>query len=264
MEKPKYFDIHSHLNDAGFGDDISNIVSRMRDDSVWSIVVGTGTADSKKAANLSDSYDGVFGSVGVHPTDDPKEHFDEDYFLKLTEDSSKIVAIGECGLDYLRAVDSSDSEKKRQKDLFEAQLELAVKIKKPLMIHCREAHEEMLDILESKKREYGDALVGNIHFFAGDVPIAKQYFELDFSVSFTGVITFTSDYDEVVKYAPLNMIMSETDSPYVAPVPYRGKRNEPVYVKEVVKRIVEIRGEGGDVTEKALVDNAFRVFGVEG
>ncbi len=130
------------------------------------------------------------------------------------------------------------------------------------MIHCRNAHDDMIDILAGKKRAYGDALRGNIHFFTADIEIAKRYLELGFTLSFPGVITFASDYDEAVQYAPLGAIMAETDAPYAAPVPHRGKRNEPVYVKEVVARIAELRDEDLETVKKALVTNAQRVFNI--
>ena len=128
------------------------------------------------------------------------------------------------------------------------------------MLHCRNAHEEILQILESKKKEYGEKLWGNSHFFSAGKDIAKRYLDIGFSISFTGVITFVSAYDEALRFAPLDMIMSETDAPFVAPVPYRGKRNEPIYVEEVVKRIAEVRKEEFEIVKKTLVSNAFRVF----
>lgn len=118
----------------------------------------------------------------------------------------------------------------------------------------------MLDLLASKKREYGDKLRGNIHFFSEGPEAAKKYFDLDFTISFTGVITFAREYDETIRYAPLDLILSETDCPYVAPVPYRGKRNEPAYVVEVVKKISDIREEEFETVREQLVKNAFRVF----
>jgi TatD DNase family protein len=259
--KPEFFDIHSHINDKKFDGDIVNVIKRMNKESVWTIAVGTDRRSSQLAAQISCFYEGVFSAIGIHPTDNTAEHFNEPYFEELAGCKS-VVAVGECGLDYFRAKDLSDEEKRRQKDLFEKQLEFAIKIDRPLMIHCRNAHADMLDILTSKKKEHGEKLRGNIHFFSEGVETAKKYFDLDFSISFTGVLTFTTDYDEVVKYAPGDMIMSETDSPYVSPVPHRGERNEPNYVKEVVKRIAQIRGEDYEKVEKAMVDNAFRIFNI--
>src|SRR3990167_7830473 len=123
-----------------------------------------------------------------------------------------------------------------------------------LMLHCRAAYDETLEIL----KEYKGKIRGNSHFFAGNVEQAGRFIDLGFTCSFTGVITFTHDYDEVIKSLPLDMIMSETDAPFVAPVPYRGKRNEPSYVAEVVKKMAEIRGEELENLAKVLVHNAER------
>lgn len=259
---PSFFDIHSHINDKQFDGDIVAVIEQMRQEDVWSIIVGTDRRSSQLAAQISYFYPHLYSAIGIHPTDNPTEHFWLEYFEELAA-SPKVVAVGECGLDYFRAKDESAEEKKRQKDLFEHQLEFAVAINKPLMIHCRAAHTDMLDILASKKKEHGDKLRGNIHFFSEGKETAQKYFDLDFSISFTGVLTFTSDYDAVVRYAPLEKIMSETDSPYVAPVPYRGERNDPRRVKEVVKRIAQIRGEDYEKVRKAMVDNALRVFNIK-
>lgn len=128
------------------------------------------------------------------------------------------------------------------------------------MIHARNAYEEILEILEPLKKIHGEKLRGNVHFFAGDWPTAQRFFELGFTISFTGVITFARDYDEVIKKAPLEMIMSETDAPFVAPAPYRGKRNEPSYVSEVVQKIAELRGEPLEGVRAALVKNALSML----
>jgi len=263
--KPEFFDIHSHVQDISFDPDRIDVIKKMEDEKVWSIVVGTDNVSSQQALSLALFFDHLFASVGIHPRDNPMDQFIESYFRDLLE-KDKVVAVGECGLDYYRMKDITKEEKDRQKNLFEAQLELAVSVNRPLMIHCRpsqgteDAHEEMIDMLSSKKRTYGDKLWGDIHFFTSSAEIAKRYFEMGFTVSFPGVITFTNDYDNVVKYAPLDMILSETDSPYAAPVPHRGKRNEPVYVKETVKKIAEIRGEDPEHVKNTLVNNAIRVF----
>lgn len=256
---PKFFDVHSHVNDARFDHDRIEVIESTLEGSVYTISVGTDRRSSQLVTELAGFHDGMYSSIGIHPTDDIKEEFNEKYFTQLAV-SRKVVAVGECGLDYLRARDASADEKKRQKDLFETQIEFAVRIGKPLMIHCRLAHDDAIDMLSSKKREHGEKLSGNIHFFSAGPDIAKQYLELGFSMSFSGVITFARDYDDAVRYIPLPMIMSETDSPYAAPIPFRGKRNEPLYVEEVVKKIAEIRGEPFETVAPALVQNAFRVF----
>jgi TatD DNase family protein len=262
MDTIRYFDSHSHINDPRFDADIGEVISRMKEAGVLSLVVGTEKNLSERAVKLATENDELFACVGLHPTDDKEEKFDDTFYRALASDP-KTLAIGECGFDYFR-INEEDrlTEQARQSATFESQLELAVSLNKPLMIHCRNAHPEMLDILASKKREHGENLRGNIHFFSEGPETAKKYFDLDFTISFTGVITFARDYDETVRYSPLNLILSETDCPYVAPIPHRGKRNEPLYVIEVVKRIAEIRGQDFETVREQLAVNAFRVFGL--
>ena len=131
------------------------------------------------------------------------------------------------------------------------------------MLHIRNAHLDVLNILKQKKVEFGDKLRGDVHFFSGNIYEAQQYLDLGFTMSFTGVITFTKDYDEVIRYIPLDKIMSETDCPFVTPVPYRGQRNEPAFVQEIVKRIAEIKGEDFEIVKKAFSENAVRYFGLK-
>jgi len=260
MSIPLYFDAHSHLNDPQFAEDGAAVLDRMREAGVWSIVVGTDKKMSEDAVSLANENEDIFASIGLHPTDNNGEIWDDAIYRELAK-SKKVVAIGECGLDYSRVPEEKRKEENaRQKALFETQTEFAVSHGLPLMIHCREAHADLLDLLASKKREYGDKLRGNIHFFSEGMETAKKYFDLDFTISFTGVITFTHDYDEAVKYAPLDRILSETDSPYVAPAPYRGKRNEPIYVQEVVKTIAKIRNEDYETVRTAMVKNTLRIF----
>jgi TatD DNase family protein len=143
-----------------------------------------------------------------------------------------------------------------------------VKYDKPLMIHCRpskgavDAYEEMADFLAPRVRSYGEKLRGNMHFFVGNPAVARRFYEMGFTTSFTGVLTFTHDYDEVVRLAPLDMIMTETDAPFAAPQPFRGRRNEPAYVTYVVEAIARIRGADPEAVREAVLANAKRVFGV--
>ncbi|MBX4210793.1 TatD family hydrolase [Candidatus Parcubacteria bacterium] len=259
---PDYIDIHSHLNFPDLYKDKDDVLLRMKEKKVWTISVGTDRKSSEKNLEFL-NYDGVFTTVGLHPDDDlGEEKFAYDDYKKMAE-HKKVVAIGECGLDYFR-INSEDSEKKKkQKQIFEAQIDLAQKLHKPLMIHCRpgkggDAYQDVYDILKST-----GGVSGNTHFFAGDIETAKKFLSIGFSLSFTGVITFVRDYDPVIQYASLNMIMSETDAPFVAPVPHRGKTNEPSFVPLVVAKIAEIRGEDIAAVKGALVANAIRVFGLK-
>lgn len=271
MTPPKFFDIHAHVNDIRYDEDRQAVLKRTQESSVWSVQVGTDRKSSQEVVKIADLAGiGVYSSIGVHPIDDEQETFDELFFGKLIE-SKRVVAIGECGLDYSRldGVSAVVFEKKRQRELFKQQIDFAVLKNLPLMIHCRDsdksladAHNDVLEILKGKKQEAGDILRGNIHFFSQTIDIAREYFALGFTISFTGVITFTHEYDEVIRLSPLDRIMSETDCPFVAPVPYRGKRNEPIFVKEVVKKIAEIREEDFEIVREATVQNAVRVFGI--
>src|SRR3989344_958349 len=254
---PKYFDIHSHLNFKDYDADREEVIQRLRETETNTICIGTDLESSIQAVELASKYDSVYACIGVHPVDNPSRVFEREKFDELIE-HSKVVAVGECGLDLFHAKKEIDFE--RQKKLFLDKVDFALSHTKPLMIHARDAYLELLDILEPLKKTHGDKLRGNIHFFAGDVAIARRFFNMGFTISFTGVITFVRDYDEVIKKAPLNMIMSETDAPFVAPAPYRGKRNEPSYVSEVVKKIAEVREEDFELVRKTLVNNALSMI----
>ena len=255
---PKYFDIHSHLNFKDYDADRAEVIGRLKETETHTIVVGTDYESSAKGVDLAGRHPEIYACIGVHPVDKKEEHFDISKYEELVK-HPKVVAIGECGLDFYHAKKDADYE--RQKKLFLAQIEFALVHDKPIMIHARDAYEELLNILEPMRKEYGAKLRGNVHFFAGNINLAKRFFDIGFTVSFTGVITFTHDYDEVIKSAPLEMIMSETDAPYVAPVPHRGKRNEPSFVSEVVKSIARVREEDEERVRVALVNNALRMLG---
>lgn len=154
----EYIDIHSHLNLNKFKDDLEEVVQRMKDNKVGTIVIGVDKETSIKAVELADKYENVWACVGLHPTDS-KESFDEKFFEDLIN-NPKVVAIGECGLDYFHQKD-----KERQKELFEKQIDFAVKHNLPLMLHVRDAQDDVLKILKKKKKEYEDKLRGNAHFF---------------------------------------------------------------------------------------------------
>ncbi len=254
-----YIDIHSHLNFPDYEKDFEEVIQRLRDTKTATITVGTDLVSSKKAVELSEKYEMIYACIGLHPADNLEEEFNEEEFEKLVS-HKKVVAIGECGLDYGREKDATEETKIRQRKDFEKQIDFAVKHNKPLMLHIRNAHEDILEILLEKNKEYGEKLRGNAHFFSGNKETAQKYLDLGFTVSFTGVVTFARDYDEVVRSVPIEKIMSETDSPFVTPVPYRRTRNEPSYVSEVVKKIAEIRGEDFQKVKKILADNAAKYF----
>lgn len=255
----KYIDIHSHLNFYEFDADREAVMARLAESETGTIVVGTDYETSKWAVDIASEHENVWACIGVHPVDDPNKTFEKEKFYELIK-SPKVVAVGECGLDFFHSKKGEDFE--RQRNLFLEHIGFAIAHDKPIMIHARDAYPELLEILEPMKRDHGGRLRGDVHFFAGSLEEAKKFWAIGFTTSFTGVITFARNYDEVIKAAPIGMLMSETDAPFVAPAPYRGKRNEPSYVQEVVKKIAEIRGEDLETVRTALLDNARRVFGI--
>jgi len=281
----KYIDIHSHINFKAFDEDRDAVILRALAEDTWMINVGTQIDTSRSAIEIAHKYEqGVYAIVGLHPIHTGASHhdekelgeggaeftsrgevFDKDAYLKLAKDK-KVVGIGECGLDYYHMDEKSIA---KQKKVFIAQIELAQEVGKPLMLHIRNnkdnekkqhKHNAYKDVIKILK-DYPEVR-GNVHFFAGSEADAKAFLNLGFTLSFTGVITFSHDYDEIIKNIPLDMIMSETDCPYVAPVPYRGRRNEPVYVSEIVKKIAEIKSLFERDVATAISVNAKRVFGI--
>jgi len=281
----KYFDAHTHTNFVAYADDRDAVIRRAADADVGMNVVGTQFETSASAVELAEKYENVWATVGLHPIHTSKSHHDEkelgDGGKEFTSRGERfdtaqyeqlakhprVIAIGECGLDYYRV---DESTKDLQIANFVEQIELANKLKKPLMLHIRDgsqtsvtsvssAYHDALEVLKAHAKVRGD-----VHFFAGSWDTAKRFLDLGFTLSFTGVITFTHDYDDVVKNTPLDMLLSETDAPYVTPTPHRGKRNEPAYVEHVVRQIAEIRNEDADTVAVQLLDNARRVFSIAG
>ena len=261
----KYFDAHCHVQFDMFDADREELFAQMAADEVGGIIVGVDKKSSESAVAMVENRPDFYASVGLHPNDTPEEIFDEVAFRTLAG-HPKVVSIGECGLDYFRPIDTSDEAKKKQRAVFAQHIALAAEVQKPLMIHARpskgtvDAYDDLIEMLESAKKEHGDNLTGNVHFFVGGVEEARKLFALDFTTSYTAVLTFTHDYDEVVRAAPLTHLLSETDSPYIAPSSRRGKRNDPLAVIDVIGAIARIRGDEIEAVSEALLANAHRVF----
>ncbi len=268
----KYFDAHTHTNFIAYKDDCDEVMVRAREAGVGMNIVGTQLDTSKSAVELARAYDHAWASIGLHPVHTARSYhdtkelgeggeeftsrgeiFDTAAYEELGQDP-KVIAIGECGMDYYRV---EEKTKEVQAKAFIEQIELANRLNKPLMLHIRNAYDDALEILKAHAKVKGD-----VHFFAGDWGVAKRFLDFGFTLSFTGVLTFTQDYDEVIRNTPLEMMLSETDAPYITPTPHRGKRNEPAYIPLVVQRIAEIRGEDPEKTAEQLLQNAVRVFGL--
>ena len=247
-----------------FDSDREEVIQKLKDEDISTITVGADYKTSVLAVELADKHENLYASVGLHPSDVLIEEFNYEQMFNLAI-NKKVVVIGECGLDYFR--DNNEEFKNKQKEIFNLHIKLALEVGKPLMIHARaskgtiDAYSDVLDILESYKKDSSN-LNANFHFFAGDLNIAKRIVKNGFSISFDGPITFSHDYDEVIKEIGLESIMAETDSPLVSPVPYRGKRCEPQMVKEVVKRIAELKAMSIEETNNIILNNIKRVFGI--
>jgi|SRR3989344_2058750 len=265
----RLFDVHTHVQFQAFKDDSREVIKRAVENGVWMINVGTQRDTSEAAVKLAHEYpEGIWATVGLHPIhtsrsyhdamelgggqsfESREEKFNYAFYKKLTQDP-KVVAIGECGLDYYRL---EEDTKQKQKEIFERQIALAEEAKKPLMIHCREAFNDLIEILKSKGGS------GVVHFFSGTTEDAKELIDLGFSFSFGGVITFAREYEKLIKYIPLEKILLETDAPYVAPIPHRGKRNEPAYVIEVARKIAAIKDIPFEEVSEKTFKNGEKIF----
>jgi len=251
------FDCHCHPQLSQFDEDRDTVLSRMQKKGMGSIVVGTDFETSKEAVALAETHDFLWASVGLHPNDNPSEEFEYGAYLKLAQ-HPKVVAIGECGLDTFRSEKNMET---MQRERLEKHISLAREVRKPLIIHCRpstgttDMHEAMISILQ--KHSDVQAI---IHFFTSTADIAKRYLALGCYISFPGPITYTDMYDEAIKIVPLEKLFVETDAPFAAPVPYRGRRNEPVYVEETARKVAAVKGISYKEVAAAVVVNAKTVF----
>ncbi|MCX6786831.1 MAG: TatD family hydrolase [Candidatus Kaiserbacteria bacterium] len=272
----RYIDTHCHLQLGQYEHDREELIEKMRAEDIIAIVVGDDYESSQMAVALAEKHERLFASVGVHPDhvkDFVNPSSDDGFTKSIIHELAKhpkVVAIGECGFDFYRfpaneATYSAEATKAKQKELFKKHIALAAVLDKPLIIHARsskgtsDAYQDLIEILKEAKKEYPN-LRGVIHFFAGGVAEAKEFFALGFSISFTAVITFSHDYDAVIRAVPLANILSETDAPYVAPASRRGQRNDPLAVIDVVNKIAEIRGEDPELVRQTLLANAKRLF----
>ncbi|MFA5420626.1 MAG: TatD family hydrolase [Patescibacteria group bacterium] len=277
-----YIDTHCHLNFKDFKDDYNEVIKRSLEGEVEMIVVGSELKTSQRAVSLSESFDkGVYSAVGLHPIHlqdviikndnengkyefrSRKEEYSEDNYIDLIKNKKNVVAIGEIGLDYYHIDGDREKVKEIQREVFFRQLTLAKKMELPVIIHCREAHDDLFRILKDFHSNNNFTKEwGVIHCYSGDYNQAKKYFDLGLKISFTGLVTFVRQWDEVIKKSPLDKLMIETDSPYLSPSPYRGKRNEPLYVKEVAKVISDLRNEDVNLVKNKLYKNSIDFFGI--
>lgn len=255
-------DAHSHLQLSEYDADRAEVIARMQAAGVQTITVGVDDTTSRAALALAEQYPShLWATVGTHPADGGLDSFNIDILRELAA-HPKAVGIGECGLDYYRLKTGDEAIKQKQKEVFRAHIKVAEEVKKPLMIHCRptkgtdDAYEDLIGILSTTHY----LLPTVIHFFVGSASVAERLLALHCYFTFGGVITFARNYDAAIAVIPLEKILTETDAPFVAPVPHRGKRNEPSYVGEVVKKLADLKGISFDEVALQIVANARAAF----
>ena len=252
------FDTHAHILDDQFNDDREQVIRNIYDNMALVVNIGCNLEDCPRTVALAEQYDKLYAAVGLHP-EDVKTYTPEDWDMicRLAE-HPKVVGIGETGLDYYWDTSTKDA----QKVLFEQHIDLAKQMHKPLVIHDREAHGDTLEIL---KRTNAKEAGGILHAFSGSVEMAMEVIKMGFYIGLGGPVTFKNARKavEVAQAIPLEYLVIETDCPYMAPVPFRGKRNEPMLVQHTAAKIAELRSISLEELIEATYQNGKRVYGIE-
>ena len=258
----KLFDSHCHLNDEKFNEDRKELIENLRRQGVKRLVTaGYSLESSKQAINLSKEYDFIYATIGISPNDVPKtlEDLDKDLnsIKDLYKEGEKIVAVGEIGLDYYWNTEN----KEIQKEAFKRQIELANNLNLPIQIHTREAIADTLEILKDNKVNRK----GIFHCCPFNRELVKEGLKLGFYISFAGPTTFKNSKNavEIIKMVPDDKMLVETDSPYLSPEPFRGKRNDPSRVQYIIKKIAEVKEKSFEEIEKMVYENANTIFNLK-
>lgn len=254
-----YIDTHVHLNADQYDEDLQDVINRAREAKVSKmVVIGFDTITIKRAIELAEEHPDIYAVVGWHPVDAIDCTEDDLKWIEELASHPKVVAIGEMGLDY----HWDKSPKEIQQEIFRKQIQLAKRVQLPIVIHNREATEDVVRILEE---EGAEEVGGIMHCFSGSVETAKRCIELNFMISLGGPVTFKNSKKpkEVAKEIPLEYLLIETDAPYLAPHPYRGKRNEPSYVPLVAEEIARLKDLPIEKVAEKTTQNALRFFNIE-
>ncbi len=249
-------DSHCHLNMQQMSEDLDGVITRAKNSNVKTMLtVCTRLSEFNDIYSIVESHDNIFASVGVHPCHSHEETLDIE-LLKANAKKKKVIALGETGLDYHYSEQTKDMQFKS----FAAHIDISHQTDLPVIIHSRSADSDMADIIASKAKEFDFS--GVMHSFSSSVQLAKSALDSGMYISFSGIITFKNaeSLRDIVKYVPLNKILVETDSPYLAPVPHRGKVNEPSYVELVARAVAKIKGVEFDGVATATTDNFFKLF----
>ncbi len=261
-------DVHCHLNFKAFDLDREQVIKEAFEAGVNKIInVGADLITSKKALELTKAYKNLYATVGIHPHHaDKLEKNWESELEKLASSEGRVVAIGECGMDFYHYQSNGITDKKLQEELFIKQIELSSKLKLPLIIHNRQAGKEIIDVLDSHKSNLLSP-PGMFHCMSGDIELLKAALDLGFYIGFDGNITYkgiakgeTVSLTDLVKETPIDRILTETDSPYLTPEPFRGEKNKPNYVIITGKKIAEIKGVSFEKVIEETTENANFLF----
>ncbi len=257
-------DTHAHLDFESFDPDRSEVIARFFENKGKAIInIGVDQERIRKTLELSEKYENIFSAIAFHPEEIKNlANFDnvKKYLTELVEKNKKIVALGEMGLDYFHF--KEEAEHRKQKELFEIQLDLAGELGLPVVLHCRDAYADLLEILESK--EVYSKISKVLHCYSGNPADTKSFLKCEkLMFSFTGNITFVKKENpllESIQMIPLERTMVETDCPFLAPVPFRGKRNEPSFVHQVIEKLAELKKLNFEEIEQQTDQNAIKFF----
>lgn len=255
----RLFDSHAHLDDEAFDYDREKVIENLKENNIgWVLNPGADMLSSKRAVKLASEFENIYAAIGIHPHD--AENFKEEDILELKELSKnkKVVAIGEIGLDY----HYDNSPRDIQRKVFKRQMDLAYELNLPVAIHSRDATGETFEILN----EYKGNVKGIIHCYTGAIEMAKRYIDLGYYISIAGPVTFKNArvVKEMAKEVPVDRLLIETDSPYMAPTPFRGKRNEPKYVRYVAEEIAALKEMDVDDLIAITRQNTVDILNIEG
>jgi TatD DNase family protein len=267
------FDSHAHVNFKAFKDDGDEVIKKALENNTWIINIGSEYKTSQRALEYANKYkEGVWAAVGIHPIhlfsssnvppeENVQEEFDYDKYKTLAE-NEKVVAIGEVGLDYhhFAGVENISGIKEKQKKVLKEFISIANKVKKPVVIHCWDAYDDLLEILKDNKI----LKTGVIHSFIGSWKTAQKFIDLGFKIGLNGIVTYSESYDKLIREINLKDVLIETDCPYLSPKPLdRDSRNEPINVKYVAEKIAEVKSIEISAVEKITTDNAKKLFNIK-
>ncbi len=247
-------DTHSHINFEEYRENFDDFISELKKNDIEKVIIpGVEPSTFNEIIELCEKYDMLYGAIGIHPSEFNTYNSDSENEIKKLLSHKKITGIGEIGLDYHYGIDS----KEEQKDILIKQLEIAQEFQCPVIIHDREAHDDCFNII--KEFNLKDVI---FHCFSGDVNFAKKCIDNGFYIAIGGVVTFKNakELKEAAKYVPLERLLLETDAPYLAPVPFRGKINSPLYLKYIAQEIALLKDIDTETVKKYTTDNAKKVF----